>query len=241
MNSYSKVVTIDGPVGSGKGTVGQKLALKLGWGFLDSGALYRACALVATENSLDSSRSNAILKIFRDSDFRFEPRADGEEALVFLKGADVSEQIRTPDIARFAAELATNESIRTGLMSIQENYLRESGLIADGRDMGTVVFPNALLKVYLDASLHARAERKYIQLKNKGICVNFDALYKEIEQRDARDSTRIHAPLTKPEGALVIDTSNLPPDEVVIRILNELDAVCKMEFESEKFVETVWS
>ena len=234
MISYPKVVTIDGPVGSGKGTVGQKLALKLGWGFLDSGALYRVCALVATENSLDSSRSNTILEIVGDSDFRSEPRADGEEALVFLKGANVSEQIRTPDIAKFASELAVNKSIRAGLMSIQKNYLRESGLIADGRDMGTVVFPDALLKVYLDASLHARAKRKYIQLKNKGICVNFDTLYKEIEQRDARDSTRIHAPLTKPEGALVIDTSNLPPDEVVIRILNELDTVCRMEFESEK-------
>ena len=234
MISYPKVVTIDGPVGSGKGTVGQKLALKLGWGFLDSGALYRVCALVATENSLDSSRSNTILEIVGDSDFRSEPRADGEEALVFLKGANVSEQIRTPDIAKFASELAANKSIRAGLMSIQKNYLRESGLIADGRDMGTVVFPDALLKVYLDASLHARAKRKYIQLKNKGICVNFDTLYKEIEQRDARDSTRIHAPLTKPEGALVIDTSNLPPDEVVIRILNELDTVCRMEFESEK-------
>ena len=234
MISYPKVVTIDGPVGSGKGTVGQKLALKLGWGFLDSGALYRVCALVATENSLDSSRSNTILEIVGDSDFRSEPRADGEEALVFLKGANVSEQIRTPDIAKFASELAVNKSIRAGLMSIQKNYLRESGLIADGRDVGTVVFPDALLKVYLDASLYARAKRKYIQLKNKGICVNFDTLYKEIEQRDARDSTRIHAPLTKPEGALVIDTSNLPPNEVVIRILNELDTVCRMEFESEK-------
>ena len=234
MISYPKVVTIDGPVGSGKGTVGQKLALKLGWGFLDSGALYRVCALVATENSLDSSRSNTILEIVGDSDFRSEPRADGEEALVFLKGANVSEQIRTPDIAKFASELAVNKSIRAGLMSIQKNYLRESGLIADGRDVGTVVFPDALLKVYLDASLYARAKRKYIQLKNKGVCVNFDTLYKEIEQRDARDSTRIHAPLTKPEGALVIDTSNLPPDEVVIRILNELDTVCRMEFESEK-------
>lgn len=235
MNPYSKVVTIDGPVGSGKGTVGQKLALNLGWKFLDSGALYRVCALVATENALDSSRSNEILEIVGNSDFRSEPRADGEESLVLLGDADVSEQIRTPAIAQLASELAANKSIRTGLMSIQKDYLQESGLIADGRDMGTVVFPDALLKVYLDGSLDARAERKYIQLKNKGICVNFDSLYKEIRQRDARDSSRIHAPLTKPEGALVIDTSNLLPDEVVIRILDELNTVRKTEFRINNF------
>ncbi len=235
MISYPKVVTIDGPVGSGKGTVGQKLALNLGWKFLDSGALYRVCALVAAENSLDGGRSIEILEIVGNSDFRSEPRADGEEALVFLNDVDVSERIRTPSIAQLASELAANKSIRTGLMPIQKDYLQDSGLIADGRDMGTVVFPDALLKVYLDGSLDARAKRKYIQLKNKGICVNFDSLYKEIEQRDARDSSRIHAPLAKPEGALVIDTSNLLPDEVVIRILNELNTVCRIEFESKNF------
>ncbi len=235
MKSYSKVVTIDGPVGSGKGTVGQKLALNLGWKFLDSGALYRVCALVAAENELDSSRSNEILEIVGSSEFRSEPRADGEEALIFFDGADVNAQIRTPAIAQLASELAANRSIRNGLMSIQKDYLQDSGLIADGRDMGTVVFPDALLKVFLDGSLDARAKRKYIQLKNKGICVNFDSLYKEIGQRDARDSSRIHAPLTKPEGALVIDTSNLLPDEVVIRILNELNAVCRTEFKSKNF------
>ncbi|MDE0308250.1 MAG: (d)CMP kinase [Acidiferrobacterales bacterium] len=225
MNSFSKVVTIDGPVGSGKGTVGQKLALKLGWKFLDSGALYRTCALVATDNSLDGGNPSEILEIVRSSDFRCEPRPNGEEALVFIGGMDVSERIRTPAIAQFASELAANSSIRSGLLPIQKDYLQESGLIADGRDMGTVVFPDALLKVYLDASREARVKRKCIQLKKKGICVNFEPLYEEIEQRDTRDSNRTHAPLVIPEGALVIDTSNLLPDEVVVRIVDKLNTM----------------
>lgn len=226
MNSRSKVVTIDGPAGSGKGTVGQKLALELGWEFLDSGALYRVCALVAAKNSLEGDKADEILEVVRNKEFRSVPRADGQEALVLLDGSDVSDEIRTPAIAQLASQLATIERIRAGLMSVQRNYQHSSGLVSDGRDMGTVVFPHADLKVYLDAGLDARVKRKYIQLKNKEICVNFDRLYNEIRQRDVRDSTRIDAPLVKPNGALVIDTSDLSPDEVVIRILDELKPMC---------------
>ena len=236
MNSRSNVVAIDGPAGSGKGTVGQKLALELGWEFLDSGALYRVCAFVAVEKSLDSDKPDEILEAVKNREFRSVPRADGDEAVVFLDGLDVSGQIRTPAIAQLASQLATSKRIRAGLMSVQRNYQRSSGLVADGRDMGTVVFPHANLKVYLDASLDARVKRKYIQLKNKGICVNFDRLYNEIRQRDVRDTTRIHAPLAKPDGALVIDTSNLTPDEVIIRILDELNSLCGKETEHENCI-----
>ena len=227
------IITIDGPVGSGKGTVGQMLALKLGWKFLDSGALYRLCALVAFENSYDCDQAEKILEIVNKGNFESIPRPDGGEAKVLMDGEDVSERIRTPAISQMASQLAAEKQIRDGLMSVQRNYPRQPGLVADGRDMGTVVFPDAVMKVYLDADIESRAKRKHIQLKNKGIYVNFDTLCREIGQRDARDSSRIDAPLAKPTGAFVIDTSKLLPDEVVRRILGELDALCKEDFTIE--------
>ena len=225
MNRDGKVVTIDGPAGSGKGTVGQKLALRLGWHFLDSGALYRVCALIAREHSLHPSNHQDITEMLGQQSFRTIPREEDAEAMVTLNGRDVSELIRSPASAQMASKLATNGSLRTELLAVQRNYPQHPGLVADGRDMGSVVFPDADLKVYLDASPEARAKRKHIQLNKLGKCVNFDTLYDEIRQRDLRDSTRSHAPLAKPAGALVIDTSCLKPDEVLNCILGELNKV----------------
>ena len=229
MNPVSNVITIDGPVGSGKGTVGQSLALKLGWDYLDSGALYRVCALVAKEHELSDAEPRKIVQVVKGGDFRSFPRTDGDDADVVVHGEDVSERIRTPEISQLASKLAAHGEIRTGLMTLQRNYPCTPGLVADGRDMGTVVFPNAVLKVFLDASASARAHRKYRQLKNKGFCVNFNSLCDEIRQRDARDSERAHAPLTKPEGALVIDSSSLRPGEVVEQIFSELNLVMQTD------------
>lgn len=215
-----RVVTIDGPAGSGKGTVGQQLAIRLGWHFLDSGALYRACAYVAVQNGITAERTDALLDQFERVKFETIPVSQGGEARVLLNGEDVSEAVRTAECGQLASKMAVNQNLRRALLNVQKEYCRPPGLVADGRDMGSVVFPNAMLKVYLTASLKVRSQRKFKQLKEKDISLKYDKIYKEIENRDLRDSTRSHAPLTTPEGALVVDTSSLSVDEVLQLVLD---------------------
>lgn len=227
-----RIVTIDGPAGSGKGTIGQRLALHLGWRFLDSGALYRACAYLVGRKGASLADSATVVKHLKNIEFETIPTEQGEEATVFLNGEDVGANIRTSECGQMASKLAADGQVRKSLLNIQRNCYQPPGLVADGRDMGSVVFPDALLKVFLTASLEVRAERKFKQLKAKDIFVKYDKIYSEIENRDFRDSTRSHAPLATPHEALVVDTSSLNVDDVLHLVLEGVRKNLKI-FESE--------
>ncbi|WP_456417097.1 (d)CMP kinase [Thiolapillus sp.] len=207
------VLTIDGPSGSGKGTVAAKAAQALGWRILDSGALYRLVGLAAQKAGVDLSDSAAVAEMARTLPVKFVDRK------VFLDGEDVSLAIRTETAGNNASKVAAIPEVRAALLDWQREYARPPGLVADGRDMGTVVFPRARAKIFLDASADERARRRYKQLKDKGIDVNLSGLIAEIEERDHRDRNRSVAPLVPAEDAQVIDSTRLDVDTVVDRVL----------------------
>ena len=217
------VVTIDGPSGSGKGTVGRLLALKLGWHYLDSGALYRLVALAALRRHLDLRDAAGLAAVAASLDVRFAPAAAGDR--VYLEGDDVSVELRTERAGDAASKVAAIPEVRTVLLGRQRDFAVAPGLVTDGRDMGTVVFPDALLKVVLTASAEARAMRRHKQLKEKGIDVSLPDLSWDIAQRDARDANRTVAPFKPAPDAQVIDSTSLAPEEVVAHILNWLEGV----------------
>ncbi|HEX7237025.1 MAG TPA: (d)CMP kinase [Gammaproteobacteria bacterium] len=217
------VVTIDGPSGSGKGTIGRLLAQKLGWHYLDSGALYRLVALAALRRHVDFRDAAALAAAAATLDVRFAPAAAGER--VYLEGADVSSELRTERAGDAASKVAAVPEVRTALLERQRAFAVAPGLVADGRDMGTVVFPGARLKVVLTASAEARAMRRHKQLKEKGIDVSLPDLSWDIAQRDARDANRTVAPFKPAPDARVIDSTSLTPEEVVAHILNWLGDV----------------
>jgi cytidylate kinase len=217
------VVTIDGPSGSGKGTVGRLLALKLGWHYLDSGALYRLVALAAMRRHLDLRDAAGLAAVAANLDVRFAPAAAGDR--VYLEGDDVSVELRTERAGDAASKVAAVPEVRTVLLTRQRDFAVAPGLVTDGRDMGTVVFPDALLKVVLTASAEARAMRRHKQLKEKGIDVSLPDLSWDIAQRDARDANRTVAPFKPAPDAQVIDSTSLAPEEVVAHILNWLEGV----------------
>ena len=217
------VVTIDGPSGSGKGTVGRLLALKLGWHYLDSGALYRLVALAALRRHLDLRDAAGLAAVAASLDVRFAPAAAGDR--VYLEGDDVSVELRTERAGDAASKVAAVPEVRTVLLGRQRDFAVAPGLVTDGRDMGTVVFPDALLKVVLTASAEARAMRRHKQLKEKGIDVSLPDLSWDIAQRDARDANRTVAPFKPAPDAQVIDSTSLAPEEVVAHILNWLEGV----------------
>jgi cytidylate kinase len=217
------VVTIDGPSGSGKGTIGRLLAHKLGWHYLDSGALYRLVALAALRRHLDFGDAAGLAAAAAGLDARFTAAAAGER--VYLEGADVSSELRTERAGDAASKVAAVPEVRTALLKRQRDFAVAPGLVADGRDMGTIVFPAALLKVVLTASAEARAMRRHKQLKEKGIDVSLPDLSWDIAQRDARDASRTVAPFKPAPDAQVIDSTSLAPEEVVAHILNWLEGV----------------
>ena len=217
------VVAIDGPSGSGKGTIGRLLAQKLGWHYLDSGALYRLVALAALRRHLDFGDVHALAEAAASLDVRFTPAAAGDR--VYLDGSDVSAELRTERAGDAASKVAAVPEVRTALLKRQRDFAVPPGLVADGRDMGTVVFPDALLKVVLTASAEARAMRRHKQLKEKGIDVSLPDLSWDIAQRDARDANRTVAPFRPAPDAQVIDSTSLTPEEVVARILLWLEDV----------------
>ncbi len=207
------VVTIDGPSGSGKGTVASRVAARLGWRNLDSGALYRLVGLAAERAGIAPDDVPALQRLARNMDAVFR---DGH---VFLDNIDVTDAIRTEQAGNAASRIAAIPQVRDELLAWQRGYAREPGLIAEGRDMGTVVFPDAEVKIFLTASPRERAERRYKQLKEKGFDVTMESLLGEIAERDKRDTERAVAPLKPAVGAFILDSSGMDVDEVVERVL----------------------
>jgi cytidylate kinase len=212
------VLTIDGPSGSGKGTIAALIAERLGWALLDSGALYRIIAAVALEEEMDLSDGAALAAMAAGLDIRFQ----NEQVLV--NGRDLTETIRTEPVSAAASQVAALEPVREAILDLQRSMRQPPGLVADGRDMGTVVFADAPLKIFLDASTQARAERRYNQLKNKGLDVNFRALLANLEERDARDRERAVSPLVPAPDALIIDSTDLTIEEVLEKVLSEVES-----------------
>ena len=212
-----KLITIDGPGGSGKGTVAKILAAKLGWNILDSGALYRLIALIS--ENIKKTDPDSIGKELKDKSIFFELVKD--QYHLFFDGKDVTNFIRREEIGVKASDLAHNQNIRNLIKDTQRSFYDPNiGLIADGRDMGSVVFPEAEIKIYLDASIEERAKRRQIQLKEKGMEVNMRNLISSLEDRDLKDKNRDVSPLLIPQGAKVIDSTNLSIDEVVNKIMD---------------------
>ena len=207
------VIAIDGPTASGKGTVAQKVAQALGFHYLDSGALYRLTALSALRADLSLADEPALATLARDLPCAFH----GEQIL--LAAEDVSNLIRAEAVGNAASKIAALPAVRQALTGLQLRFQASPGLVADGRDMGTVLFPRAALKVFLTASVEARAQRRYKQLIDKGFSANIDDLRKDLSERDARDANRAIAPLKPAEGAYLLDTSDITAEQAVQRVL----------------------
>lgn len=214
ISSVVPVITIDGPTASGKGTVAHRVAKALGWEVLDSGALYRLTALAALNRGLSAEDEPAVARVAETLDVRFE----GPH--VYLEGVDVGHEIRREEVGNFASRVAAFPGVRQALLERQRAFRLAPGLVADGRDMGTVVFPDAPLKVFLVADVVARAQRRCKQLIEKGISANLDDLLRDMRERDARDMGRTTAPLAPAADAHVLDSSNLTVAETVQAILD---------------------
>jgi cytidylate kinase len=221
------LITIDGPSGSGKGTVARRVADKLGWHLLDSGALYRLVGLVALRRGIEPSDHAELSKVAAELDVRFGMDAAGHEQ-IWLTGEEVSRAIRSEAAGERASQVAAVPGVRSALLERQQQFFRPPGLVADGRDMGTVVFPAAPFKVYLTASAEERARRRYNQLKDKGTGDSLPALFdpgafeqiaREVAARDERDLNRPIAPLKPAPDAVIVDSSSMTADEVVAQVL----------------------
>lgn len=215
------VITLDGPSGSGKGTLAGLLANRLGWNLLDSGAIYRLLAYGAGKRGIDLADEAALVELAGRLDVEFVPGQPGQEQVTLLDGEDVTRAIRTEQAGAGASKVAALPAVRAALLDRQRAFRAAPGLIADGRDMGTVVFPDAPLKIFLTASVEERARRRYLQLKEKGEAVNLAGLLDEIRARDERDTQRATAPLKPAEDALLLDSTELSIEQVLDRILGE--------------------
>ena len=213
MTAIAPVITIDGPSGAGKGTLCKAMAEALHWHLLDSGAIYRVLALAALHHQVDITSEEALVPIAAHLDVRFV--STHGEMDVILEGENVSGEIRSQDVSNTASKVAAFPRVREALLRRQRAFRDMPGLIADGRDMGTVVFPDAPVKIFLDASPEERANRRMLQLQEKGFSVNFERLLSEIKERDDRDRNRAIAPLIPADDALVLDSTSMSIEEVI--------------------------
>jgi len=218
-SSHIPVITIDGPTASGKGTVAHKVADRLKFHYLDSGALYRLCALMAIRRGTELTDEHAIAKLAEHLPVHF---AGGE---ILLANENVTQAIRQESVGNMASKIAALPTVRQALFALQLGFRKAPGLVADGRDMGTVIFPHAQLKVYLTASVAARAQRRYKQLIDKGFSANIEDLLSDLQARDDRDTHRAIAPLVPAEGAHILDTSDMTANEATEEVLKWYAAV----------------
>jgi cytidylate kinase len=225
MSRLEPVITIDGASGTGKGVVTHIIAKKLGWRLLDSGALYRVLALAAQKHGVSLENEVALQVLAEHLDVQFIATETGQPPNILLEGQDVTETIRTEKMGNAASKVGTLPCVRTALLSRQRSFRESPGLVTDGRDMGTVVFPDAELKIFLTASPEERALRRHNQLKEKGINVNLGDLVEELRERDRRDQERTVAPLRAAEDAVHVETDHLTIDQVVERIMQEVKRV----------------
>ena len=223
------IITIDGPSGVGKGTISQMLSLDLSWNILDSGALYRTLTYLMKLKTLQLKEFNKNReKILREFKVSFKATTAGEPVNIFLNHENITERIRTEEIARETSELASSKEIRDFIRPIQREFKRLPGLIADGRDMGTVIFPEADLKFFLTANVEERAKRRQLQLKRDHLEVNMRILLKELEERDKKDKEREHSPLIPADDSILIDTSYLDQHQVLEEVKKEFLNVLKI-------------
>jgi len=219
VDKQSAVVTLDGPGGAGKGTISYMLAKKLNWHLLDSGALYRVLALAAQQHGISLENEKALGELAEVLDVQFRPAEDTPVCEVILEGQNVSSVIRTETAGNNASIVAALPAVRAGLLARQKAFQTAPGLIADGRDMGTVVFPSAPVKIFLTASAEERANRRYKQLKEKGFDVSLRDLCNEIKTRDERDANRAVSPLKPADDAILLDSTGVDINEVFERVL----------------------
>lgn len=218
------VITIDGPTSSGKGTIGKLLAEKLGWNFLDSGALYRVVALIALERNTQANEHAKIINLTHDIDVEFVQQP-GKPVIIYGAGRDITLAIRQEGCGVFASQIAVIPGVRAALFEVFLRFRKFPGLVADGRDMGTVVFPDAILKIFLTASQQVRAQRRRQQLQERGISVSLREVELDLSERDMRDSKRIIAPLKPAPDACVVDSTNLSINEVLEVIVKHLPRI----------------
>ncbi|HHX3582632.1 TPA: (d)CMP kinase [Legionella anisa] len=222
-NDTVPVITLDGPSGTGKGTLCQLLAKHLKWNMLDSGAIYRVLAYAARKNKIDFKEVHELTALARSLNLHFAS-SDDYGAKVILDDVDISAEIRSEQCGQDASQIAAIQEVRQALLERQRNFAQPPGLVTDGRDMGTVVFPKAILKVFLYAGEEERANRRYLQLKEKGINVSLAQVVEELAKRDVRDTARTHAPLKPADDAVQIDTTRLSivlVFNIVLKLINE--------------------
>jgi CMP/dCMP kinase len=217
MNNLVPVIAIDGPSGAGKGTISRRIAKNLGWSYLDSGSIYRSLAIALVENKVDLEDLPAIVQAAQTMQLSYEC---GDELIVRLQGNDITSQLALETTGNTASKVAAIPEVRQVLLQKQKDFRQMPGLVADGRDMGTVVFPDAPVKIFLTASAAERANRRYKQLIEKGFDANINQITSEIEERDRRDSERKTAPLTQAKDAHYIDSSSLTIDQVIAQVLS---------------------
>ena len=218
------VITVDGPSGSGKGTVCRLLAEKLGWDVLDSGAIYRVLSLAALHHQIALDNEEALVPLAANLDVQFLIDSDTNAGKIILEGEDVTTTIRNEEVGAAASKVAALPRVREALLRRQRAFRTENGLIADGRDMGTVVFPDAPLKIFLTASAEERARRRFVELNERGLNVTLSGLLQDIQSRDDRDMNRAVAPLVPAEDAIELDTSELNAQQVFDKVITLLDA-----------------
>jgi cytidylate kinase len=218
------ILTVDGPSGVGKGTVARIVAQKQGWHLLDSGAIYRAFALAVDARGIDIKDESALEHVAKNLNLEFKTEADNELVSVYLDGNEVSNVLRTEQTGEMASKIASIGVVRAALLQRQQGFAKPPGLVADGRDMGTVVFADAAFKIFLTASAQERANRRLKQLQNQGSKGIISKILAEVVARDERDSSRKHSPLKPAEDALIIDTTELSIDEVITQVMTLIEA-----------------